>query len=229
MIPETENNYSNKIILTDKPLNITSADVVYRIKRNFDLKKAGHAGTLDPKATGLLILCTDKMTKRISEFMTMEKEYTGIIRIGAVTKTYDTESEEENHMDVSHINDEDINNAIKEFSGEIEQTPPAHSAVKINGKPVYKLARKGEEVKLEPRKVLIKSIEINRISEKDLLFRIVCSKGTYIRALANDIGRKLKVGGYLKELRRERIGEFNTEGLTEEIKGIKFRVLQENV
>ena len=191
-----------------------------------NIDKIGHAGTLDPRATGLLILCTDKMTKIISKFMDLDKEYTGIIKIGATTKTFDTESEEENHKDTEHITDEEIQKLKELFTGEIEQIPPMHSAIKFQGKPIYKLARKGKSIELKPRKILIKSFEISKIKKDEILFKVLCSKGTYIRSLANDFGEKLGVGGYLKSLRRTRIGDFTTENLDDEIREIKFRVLQ---
>jgi tRNA pseudouridine55 synthase len=212
-------------MLADKPLGLTSADVVYRFKRYLNLDKIGHAGTLDPRATGLLILCSDKMTKRISEFMDSEKEYSGVIKIGATTKTFDTESEEENYSDTSKISDEDIIKVKDTFIGEIEQIPPMHSAIKLNGKPIYKLARKGKTIDLKPRRVFLKSFEVSRININEISFDVVCSKGTYIRSLANDFGAKLGVGGYLKSLRRTRIGEFTLDNFDEEIKEIKFRIL----
>jgi tRNA pseudouridine55 synthase len=217
--------FTDKIILTDKPLNWTSTDVVRFLKKSLSLTKVGHAGSLDPRATGLLILCTDKMTKRINEFMDFEKEYQGIIRIGAKTKTYDTESEEEEISDLSGINDEMVENIRISFLGDIEQVPPMHSAIKLNGRPVYKLARKGEKVDLKPRKVVIKQFEIKRLNPEEIYFSIVCSKGTYIRSIANDFGEKLGVGGYLKELRRIRIGKYDLSNLDEKTGEINYRVI----
>jgi tRNA pseudouridine55 synthase len=218
-------NFFSKIILADKPLDYTSADIVHIFKKNFRINKIGHAGTLDPKATGLLILCTDKMTKAIDKFMNLEKEYSGILRIGAVTKTSDTESEEENPVDVSQITDADIENVRKRFEGETEQIPPMHSAVKYKGKPLYKLARKGKVIERQPKKVFIKDFTVNRLNETEIYFKLTCSKGTYIRVLASDFGESLGVGAYLKSLRRLRIGEFTTENLTEEINHIKYIII----
>jgi tRNA pseudouridine55 synthase len=217
--------FTDKIILTDKPLNWTSTDVVRYLKKNFSLKKVGHAGSLDPRATGLLILCTDKMTKSINDFMDSEKEYQGIIKIGARTRSYDTETEEEDFKDVSGISDEMIEEVRKTFLGEIEQVPPMHSAIKLNGSPVYKLARKGKTVELKARKVEIKSFEIKRLSPDEIYFSIVCSKGTYIRSIAFDFGERLGVGGYLKELRRIRIGEYDLKNLDKKIGEINYNVL----
>jgi len=219
------NEYENKIILVDKPINITSADAVYLLKRKLRLKKAGHAGTLDPRATGLLIICTNKMTKRMNEFMEYEKEYEGVIRIGAKTKSYDTESEEEKHKDVSHITEKDIITARETFLGEIYQVPPMYSALKFKGKPLYKLARKGKTIERKPRKVNIKKFEVERKKDTEIWFDVVCSKGTYIRTLAYDFGEKLGVGAYLKSLRRTRIGDFVLDNLNQEINGLKFRVV----
>jgi tRNA pseudouridine55 synthase len=217
--------FTDKIILTDKPLNWTSTDVVRYLKKNFSLKKVGHAGSLDPRATGLLILCTDKKTKSINDFMESEKEYQGIIKIGARTRSYDTETEEEDFKDVSGISDEIIEEVRNTFLGEIEQVPPMHSAIKLNGSPVYKLARKGKTVELKSRKVLIKKFEIKRLNPDEIYFSIVCSKGTYIRSIANDFGERLGVGGYLKELRRIRIGEYDLKNLDKSIGEINYNVL----
>ena len=220
-----ENEYENKIILVDKPINITSADAVYILKRKLRLKKAGHAGTLDPRATGLLIICTDKMTKKINEFVECEKEYEGVIRIGAETKSYDTESEEEGRKDVSHITEKDLVAARETFLGEIYQVPPMYSALKFKGKPLYKLARKGKTIERKPRKVKIKKFEVERKNDTEVWFDIVCSKGTYIRSLAHDFGEKLGVGAYLKSLKRIRIGDFKLENFEKDVEGLKFRVV----
>jgi tRNA pseudouridine55 synthase len=215
--------FTDKIILTDKPLDWTSTDVVRFLKKKLSLSKVGHAGSLDPRATGLLILCTDRMTKKINEFMNYEKEYQGVIRIGARTNSYDTESEEEDLRDVFGISDEAIEEVRKTFLGEIEQVPPMHSALKLNGRPMYKLARKGEKLDLKPRRIEIKTFDIKRISDEEIYFSIICSKGTYIRSIANDFGEKLGVGGYLKELRRIRIGEYDIMNLNEKVGEIKYR------
>lgn len=221
----SENSYSNKIILVDKPLGLTSADVVYRLKRRLRLKKVGHAGTLDPRATGLLIVCTDKMTKSVNEFMDLEKEYEGTLRIGARTKSFDTETSEFDFKDVSHLTGEEILKARDYFLGEIEQTPPMYSALKHKGKPLYKLARKGKTIERKARRVLIKEFEINRADDLHVWFKIVCSKGTYIRTLANDFGERLGVGGYLKTLRRTRIGDYDLENLNLELGELRYKVL----
>jgi tRNA pseudouridine55 synthase len=231
MPPENHSQYtdisifSDRIILADKPLDFTSTDLVRLFKKQFRIKKIGHAGTLDPKATGLLILCTDSMTKRIDSFMDLEKEYTGIIKIGAVTKSFDTEKEEEGEIDASHITDEEIESVRISFVGESEQLPPMYSALKHKGTPLYKFARAGKEIERQPRKINISKIEAFRINPDEIFFKVVCSKGTYIRVLANDFGARLGVGGYLLELRRTRIGEYSLENLTEEVKNIKFRIL----
>lgn len=217
--------FTDKIILTDKPLNWTSTDVVRFLKKNLSLKKVGHAGSLDPRATGLLILCTDRMTKKINEFMDYEKEYQGIIRIGARTRSFDTETEEEDFKDTSTVSDFMIENARSSFLGIVEQVPPMHSAIKLNGRPVYKLARKGQTVELKPRKIEIKAFDVKRLSSEEIFFNIVCSKGTYIRSVANDLGEMLGVGGYLKELRRIRIGEYDLNNLNEKIGEIIYRAI----
>lgn len=217
--------YSNKIFLIDKPLDYTSADIVRIFKKCFRLKKAGHSGTLDPKATGLLIVCSDKMTKAINEFIEYDKEYEGIIRIGAKTKSFDTESKEEDVIEKINITVDEIEKVRQSFLGEVEQMPPMYSALKHKGKPLYKMARKGREIKREPRKIVVSEFDVKRISETELYFRISSSKGTYIRSIANDYGEKLGVGGYLKELRRTRIGNFALEEFNEEVRGIRFKIL----
>ena len=175
------------------------------------VKKVGHAGTLDPLATGLLIICTGKFTKKINEYMAREKEYTGTFTLGATTPTYDLESKPENFKSLENISEGKIKSATKSFLGEIMQVPPAHSAIKVEGKRVYELARKGKEVKLEPRKLFVREFEITAIELPVVHFRVVCSTGTYIRSLANDFGEALMCGAYLSSLRRTRIGEFKIE------------------
>jgi len=200
-----------QVLLIDKPLQWTSFDVIRRIRHLIKVKKVGHAGTLDPLATGLLIICTGKFTKKINEYMAREKEYTGTFTLGAATPTYDLESKPENFRSLENISEEKIKDATKQFLGEIMQVPPAHSAIKVEGKRVYELARRGEEVKLEPRKVFIKEFEITGIELPAVHFRVLCSTGTYIRSLANDFGEALTCGAYLSNLRRTRIGEFKIE------------------
>lgn len=197
-----------KVLLIDKPLEWTSFDVIRKLRKILNIKKIGHAGTLDPLATGLLIICTGKFTKRINEFMAQEKEYTGTFTLGATTPTYDCESEPENHKSLENITTDLIRSKTAEFTGEILQTPPIHSAIKQKGKPVYLMARKGIDVVLEPRKIIIKEFEITDVDLPKVFFRVVCSTGTYIRSLANDFGVALGCGAYLSELRRTRIGDF---------------------
>ncbi len=200
-----------RVILIDKPLHWTSFDVVRKIRNLIKIKKVGHAGTLDPLATGLLIVCTGKFTKKINQFMAQEKEYTGQITLGAITPTYDLESEPRDFKSIDGITPELIAEAAQNFIGEILQTPPIHSAIKQKGKPVYLQARKGIDVIIEPRKISIKSFEITAIEMPIVSFKVVCSTGTYIRSLANDFGAALGCGGYLSELRRTRIGNFKAE------------------
>ena len=198
-----------QVLLINKPIEWTSFDVVRKIRNFIKIKKVGHAGTLDPLATGLLIVCTGRFTKRINEFMAQEKEYTGTFTLGATTPTYDLESEPRNFTDINSITNEEILGATKTFIGEIFQVPPAHSAIKIDGKRVYELARQGKEVKMEPRKITISEFEIKEIAKPVVSFRVVCSTGTYIRSLANDFGKALGCGAYLSSLCRTRIGESN--------------------
>ena len=198
-------------MLIDKPLEWTSYDVIRKLRKIINIKKIGHAGTLDPLASGLLIVCTGKFTKKISEYMAQEKEYTGTITLGAVTPTYDRESEPVEIKSTEGITEEMIKEKTKEFTGEILQTPPIHSAIKQNGKPVYLLARKGIDVILEPRKITIKEFEITNVEMPVISFKVVCTTGTYIRSLANDFGLALGCGGYLSQLRRTRIGNFNVK------------------
>jgi len=197
-----------QLLLIDKPFEWTSFDVVRKIRYLTRTKKVGHAGTLDPLATGLLIVCTGKFTKKINEYMAQEKEYTGSITLGAFTPTYDLESEPQDFKTIDGIMDEQIRETTKYFTGTIQQTPPIHSAIKKDGKRAYDLARKGLEIKLEARTVTISEFEITKIELPKVYFKVVCSTGTYIRSLANDFGEKLGCGGYLSGLCRTRIGEF---------------------
>lgn len=201
-----------QMLLIDKPLHWTSFDVVRKLRGLVRTRKIGHAGTLDPLATGLLILCTGKYTKRINEYMAQEKEYTGTITLGASTPTYDLESEPQPGQDPAFVTAALLEETIAgQFTGEIMQTPPAHSAIKVGGKRVYELARKGIEVKLESRRVVIKEFSVTRFQLPEVDFRVVCTTGTYIRSLANDLGVALGCGGYLSALRRTRIGEYTVE------------------
>ncbi len=197
-------------LLIDKPLNWTSFDVVKKI-RNLIKTKIGHAGTLDPLATGLLICCTGKFTKKIAEYQAQEKEYTGTFHLGAVTPTFDLESEPVEFKSIEHLNAKILKENTRLFTGIIQQVPPIHSAVKQKGRRAYELARKGKIVKLEPRTIEIKTFELTRIALPEVDFKVVCSTGTYIRALANDFGKVLECGAYLSALRRTRIGSFRVE------------------
>ncbi|MGK2863593.1 MAG: tRNA pseudouridine(55) synthase TruB [Chitinophagaceae bacterium] len=208
----TPNSFEEgKVILINKPLRWTSFDVIRKIRNLIKIKKVGHAGTLDPLATGLLIVCTGKFTKKINEYMAREKEYTGTFTLGATTVSYDLEQEPVNFMPFEHITQEQIRKAIIPFTGEIMQVPPSHSAIQINGKRVYELARQGKEVIIEPRKVTISEFEISKVELPLVYFRVVCSTGTYIRSLAHDVGKALGCGAYLSSLCRTRIGEFRIE------------------
>jgi len=202
-----------QLLLVNKPYKWTSFDVVGKLRNAFKpLKlKVGHAGTLDPLATGLLIICTGKMTKQIDTFQAEEKEYTGTMVLGATTPTYDLESEPEPKFDTSHLTEEQIKAACAQFTGDIQQYPPAHSAIKIDGERLYEKARRGEEVELRLRNVTITEFEITRIELPEVDFRVVCSKGTYIRSLANDFGAALNNGAYLSRLRRTRSGNYRIE------------------
>jgi len=211
------NFQEGEVLLINKPYKWTSFDVVAKIrvllKYRLGIKKikVGHAGTLDPLATGLLILCTGKFTKKIDEYQAQDKEYTGIITIGATTPSFDLETEVMNHSDYSEISNEDIINVSKTFLGETDQYPPIFSAKQIDGKRAYDYARKDQPVVMTSRKINISEFEISNIQLPDVFFRIVCSKGTYIRSIANDIGEKLGCGAYLSSLCRTKIGDFSLD------------------
>jgi tRNA pseudouridine55 synthase len=210
-IPTLEELKSGAVLLVDKPLRWTSFDALNKIRKQIHTK-IGHCGTLDPLATGLLICCTGKMTKQITTFQQQEKEYTGIIQLGATTTTYDLESEPEHFKPFQGITEEQIGQIVSEkFLGTIEQIPPAHSAIKVGGKRVYELAREGKEVALKPRKITILEFEITKVAVPEVHFRIVCSTGTYIRSIAHDLGTALGCGAYLESLRRTKIGTFIVE------------------
>jgi tRNA pseudouridine55 synthase len=207
---DERHNAANKegiTLLFDKPKEYTSARIVNIVKKFLDVNKAGHSGTLDPKATGLMVVCTGKKTKSLNELLGCDKEYEGILVLGERTKSYDTETEVYEKADISHITNEQIAEAVKELTGEISQVPPMFSAVKFKGKPLYKMARKGETMEIPPRQVNVKVFEISGLTGNELTFRVHCSKGTYIRSLVSDLGDKLGVGAHLKELRRTKIGE----------------------
>jgi tRNA pseudouridine55 synthase len=207
-IPNREQYLEGSVILVDKPLHWTSFDVVKKIRNAIKVKKIGHAGTLDPLATGLLILCTGKFTKKIDSYQGQEKEYTGTFELGKTTPSYDLETEFDQLKDCSHISINQVKDAAALQTGIIQQMPPQFSAIKVNGVPVYKSARKNVEVKIDSREVEVKVFEIVEFNNPTITFRIVCSKGTYIRSIANDIGQELGVGAHLSSLRRTRIGEF---------------------
>jgi tRNA pseudouridine55 synthase len=204
---------AGEVLLVDKPLNWTSFNVVAKLKyRIKPAKKIGHAGTLDPLATGLLIICTGKKTKEIESYMGQIKEYTGVIQLGVITPSYDYETEPSEHRDYKHIQESEVLSAIENhFLGEIEQVPPVFSAIKVDGKRSYDLARKGEAQELKKRNVTVETFEITRFDFPNLHFRIVCSKGTYIRSLAHDLGQELGCGGVLAGLRRTKIGNFHVD------------------
>lgn len=212
-----------RVLLVDKPLDWTSFQAVNKLKvkilREFHLKKIkiGHAGTLDPKATGLLIVCTGKSTKMISQIQDAPKEYRAEIKLGFQTESYDTEKPEILPMDISSITEEKIQASLQSFVGEIEQTPPVFSAIKVQGKRAYDLARKGVEVEMKSRPTTIYSISDIEINLPFVSFTVACSKGTYIRSLAHDIGQNLGVGAYLSGLRRTKIGSYNVEDSTKGI------------
>ena len=219
-----EDFQSGQVLLIDKPLNWTSFQAVnklrWEIRQAFSIKKikVGHAGTLDPLATGLLIICTGKMTKQINTFQGQDKEYTGTFVLGSTTPSYDLETEIDQKFPTEHISEEHIRNTTSQFIGEIEQFPPVFSALKKDGKRLYEYARAGEEVEIKSRKVSISEFEITKIEGLHIEFRVVCSKGTYIRSLAHDFGKALNSGAHLSALRRTRIGDFKVEdALTPEI------------
>lgn len=206
-------NIADKLdaVLIDKPKSWTSFDVVAKIRNLFQAMKVGHSGTLDPFATGLLIILLNKATKLQSEFQNLDKTYIATIKFGWTTRTFDPTAEEENPKSISHLNPNIITKTILEFIGEYEQIPPMFSAKKVQGERLYKLARNNIKVKLNPNKVTIYDIKIEKISLPFTTFEVKCSKGTYIRSLANDIGQTLGTGAYLSELRRTRIGTFSVE------------------
>ena len=212
-----EDFLEGQLLLIDKPLNWTSFQVVnkirWAIRKRFSLKKikVGHAGTLDPLATGLLIICTGKLTKSIESFQAQEKEYIGTFTIGSTTPSYDLETEINELFPTDHINPKLLEKTANSFIGEIDQIPPIFSAIKQDGKRAYTAARAGDKIELKPRKVTISEFEITAFENLNIHFRVVCSKGTYIRSLAHDFGKKLNSGAHLSALRRTRIGDFSVE------------------
>jgi len=214
----TEEAYKNgQVLLIDKPLTWTSFQVVnklrWEIRQRFSIKKikVGHAGTLDPLATGLLIICTGKQTKQIDTYQGQVKEYTGTFTLGGTTPSYDLETEIDNTFPTAHITEELLHETTKQFIGEIQQKPPIFSAIKKDGKRLYELARKGETIEIKERTVTVSSFEITKIKLPEVEFRIICSKGTYIRSIAFDYGKALNSGGYLSALRRTKIGNFSVD------------------
>ncbi len=225
-----EDFLEGQIILLDKPLDWTSFQAVnklkYKLKNEFNLPKKfkiGHAGTLDPRATGLLIVCTGKFTKKIQEIQDAPKEYLTEIKIGVQTESYDTEKPEILQQDYSHISEEFIKETLKQFVGEIDQKPPVFSAIKIDGNRAYDLARKGQEVEMKSRKTTIHYLNSIEIELPFVRFTVGCSKGTYIRSLAHDIGQELSVGAYLTNLKRTKIGDYSVENAGAEILENEFR------
>ncbi|MEJ6979614.1 tRNA pseudouridine(55) synthase TruB [Pedobacter sp. P351] len=219
------------MLLINKPYRWTSFDVVGKIRNSFKpLKlKVGHAGTLDPLATGLLIICTGKLTKKIDEFQAQDKEYTGTMTLGATTPSYDLETEIDATFNISSLTEQQIKENCKNFIGDLEQFPPAHSAVKVDGERLYLKARRGETVELKSRKVSISEFEITRISLPEVDFRVVCSKGTYIRSLVYDFGKLLNNGAYLSKLRRTRSGNFHVDNAYEVMEFVNHvKSLKEN-
>ncbi len=212
-----------KVLLIDKPLKWTSFDMVQKVRWLTKIKKVGHAGTLDPLASGLLIICTGKFTKQINDYMGMAKEYTGSLVLGATTASYDLEHEPENFKSIEAITESAIKEATKKFIGTIFQLPPQHSAIKKDGKRLYESARQGIEVKVDPRQITIETFEITKIDLPTVEFRVVCSTGTYIRSLVHDFGQALGVGAYMSELRRTKIGDFNVQD------AIAWEVLQKEI
>lgn len=209
-----------EILFIDKPLQWTSFDVVNKIRylisgyTGIRKIKVGHAGTLDPLATGLLIICTGKFTKRIQEFQGLDKEYTGVFFIGATTPSYDRETKTDKEFDISHVNEELLLKTAKKFVGTFNQVPPLYSAVNIKGKRAYKFARNNEDVKLPPKEITIREFELTEIRLPEVHFRVVCSKGTYIRSLARDFGKALRAGSYLTSLTRTKIGDYDLSKAT---------------
>ena len=201
----------NGIVIVDKPNGLTSHDVVLFLRRRFGIKKVGHAGTLDPMATGVLVLLLGEATKLSNSFICDDKEYEGVMRLGVKTRTCDVEGEVLSTRDISGISDKTIKDTAASFLGTIDQVPPMFSALKRNGKKLYELARKGIEIEREPRKVTIYELDIKNVKLPDVWFKVGCSKGTYIRKLAEDMGEKIGCGAHLAALRRTRSGRFRIE------------------
>jgi len=221
-LPEIDINMEGDLLVFDKPYQCTSFDLVGKVKKYIRKKgekekgerrkvKVGHAGTLDPLATGVMIICVGSFTKKIEQYQAQEKEYTGTFMLGATTPSFDLEKPVDETFPITHISEEQIHQVAQSFIGEQEQVPPHFSAVKVDGKRAYLLAREGKEPEIKPKKITISDFEITRIALPEVDFRIVCSKGTYIRSIARDFGQKLESGAHLTALRRTRIGEFKVE------------------
>lgn len=229
--PLPEYNFlAGAVLLVDKPQGWTSFDVVnkirYKLKKQLNVKKikVGHSGTLDPMATGLLVICTGKFTKKLTEFQGFSKDYEGTLMLGATTPSYDAETAIEETFPYDHIDNEMLAEARKMFLGDIEQVPPMFSAIKVDGQPLYKKARKGQKIDIDPRPVNISNFELSRIELPEVDFKVSCSKGTYIRSLAHDFGKAVRSGAYLTRLRRTRVGDFHLKDawdLKDLIKAIK--------
>ena len=212
---ETFDFQKGEVLIFDKPLDWTSFDLVHKVRyiicKKLGIKKlkVGHAGTLDPKATGILVLCTGKATSKIETLQADEKEYVATLKLGATTPSYDLESAENEQFEISHITKELLIEVLKKFTGTIEQIPPVFSAIKIGGKRAYEYARNGIEIEIKPKTLEVKEIEVMLFTLPEVKLRIVCGKGTYIRALARDIGKELQSGAYLTGLRRTRVGDYD--------------------
>ncbi len=209
--PELSKDFAATVLPVDKPAEWSSFRVVKKVRWLTKVKKVGHAGTLDPMATGLLICLVGKATKQMESFMNLPKTYEGVIRLGEKTPSYDAETEVTDRVDVGHLNDEDIRAAVGQFIGDIEQVPPMYSALKVGGERLYKKARRGENIARKTRAVTVSAFDVSPREGRDVSFCISCSKGTYIRSIAHDLGEALGVGGHLVALRRTAIGAFNVE------------------
>lgn len=219
--------YNDSVLLLDKPLTWTSFDVVNKVRYTGKFKKVGHAGTLDPLATGLLILCTGKKTKEIDQYQAQEKEYTGKFILGKTTPSSDLETEVDAEFPVEHIDSHMLEQARLRFLGKISQVPPIFSAIKVKGKRAYESAREGKTVELKAREIEIKLFEISADNFPEINFKVVCSKGTYIRSLARDFGFALGSGAYLSELRRTKIGDFSIEN-ADSVEGFVQKIKDSN-
>lgn len=212
-----------QILLIDKPLTWTSFDVVNKLRYTLKIKKIGHAGTLDPLATGLLLIGTGKFTKKLNELQGLDKTYEGIFSLGKTTPSYDLETAFDSEVPYGHLAEKDLQDAVLKLTGNLDQVPPAHSAIRIKGERAYKQARQNIAVKLDPRKVIVHHFSITKVELPDVYFKIECSKGTYIRSIARDFGEILGVGAHLKSLRRTKIGHFDVQD-SETVEGFVQKV-----